>query len=192
MIDSIGTYWVSYKNGSGCKEVDTFFVSLIVAPIINNLKDTLTCNNLLPFNVNAVYPNTIKYVWFDSSMSVTHSFTNAGIYWIDYYLNNNCFARDSFNLAVRQVLSPDSFPNIVTPNNDGINDFIDFNKYKFSSLQLEIYNRWGIKIFESTNPDCVWKPNCDADTYFMIVYYTVNCSNKNEILSIKNFVTIIK
>ena len=41
-------------------------------------------------------------------------------------------------------------PNIFTPNNDGINDKLEF-RIKNAELQLfEIYNRWGVQIFKST------------------------------------------
>lgn len=49
-------------------------------------------------------------------------------------------------------------PNIVTPNKDGINDFIDFTQYNLSNLKLEIYSRWGDKIFQSDNPSCLEIP----------------------------------
>jgi sugar lactone lactonase YvrE len=83
-------------------------------------------------------------------------------------------------------------PNIVTPNNDNINDFIDFGKFQFSSLQLEIYNRWGVKVFESTNPTCIWKPTEDDGTYFYTLNYIINCNNEKQNKTLKGFVTVIR
>ncbi len=83
-------------------------------------------------------------------------------------------------------------PNIVTPNNDGVNDFIDFGKFQFSSLQLEIYNRWGTKVFESNNPTCVWKPTEDDGTYFYTLNYIINCNNEKQNKILKGFITVIR
>lgn len=45
--------------------------------------------------------------------------------------------------------------NAVTPNGDGVNDYFKINTGSSSSctenLQVEIYNRWGIKVFETNN-----------------------------------------
>ena len=81
-------------------------------------------------------------------------------------------------------------PNIVTPNNDGINDFIDFSKYQFSTFQLEIYNRWGIKVYESTSPNCIWKPIEDDGTYFYSAQYIINCGIETQNKTLKGFITI--
>lgn len=54
-----------------------------------------------------------------------------------------------------QDLSDFNFPNVITPNNDGVNDIlrfdIDFNDVKFS-----IYNRWGTLVYESNNTKAGW------------------------------------
>ena len=42
-------------------------------------------------------------------------------------------------------------PNAFSPNDDKINDVIDFSKYQFSSLQIQIFNRWGQEVFKTTD-----------------------------------------
>lgn len=43
--------------------------------------------------------------------------------------------------------------NAVTPNGDGINDyfFIDNQNPDIKNIHVEIYNRWGVKVFEANN-----------------------------------------
>ena len=43
-------------------------------------------------------------------------------------------------------------PNVITPNSDGTNDIFQLN---FPVIRTEIYNRWGQKLFESSN-DAFW------------------------------------
>jgi len=49
-------------------------------------------------------------------------------------------------------------PNTFTPNGDGKNDvFKPFMPYRFiSRIEMSIFNRWGEKVFETTNPDILW------------------------------------
>jgi gliding motility-associated-like protein len=102
-----------------------------------------------------------------------------------------CTAQANVNLSVNTSFDV-IMPNIVTPNNDGTNDFVDFGKYQFSSIQLDIFDRWGIKIFESNNPACVWKPTEDDGTYFYIIQYAINCNNEKQNKTLKGFITVIR
>jgi gliding motility-associated-like protein len=49
-------------------------------------------------------------------------------------------------------------PNVFSPNGDGINDlFSALVPYNYvESISIQIYNRWGQLIFETTNPDVDW------------------------------------
>jgi len=103
----------------------------------------------------------------------------------------SCTAQAATTVSVNTLLDF-SMPNIVTPNNDGVNDYIDFSKYQFSSMQLDIYNRWGLKIFESSSPSCIWKPTADDGTYFYIIQYAVDCNNEVQSKTLKGFITVIR
>jgi gliding motility-associated-like protein len=48
-------------------------------------------------------------------------------------------------------------PNVFTPNADGFNDLFRPFPYRFvSSIDMVIYNRWGIPVFTTTNRDVLW------------------------------------
>jgi gliding motility-associated-like protein len=48
-------------------------------------------------------------------------------------------------------------PNVITANNDGINDFfIIRNLEQYDRVELQIYNRWGELVFENPNYDNTW------------------------------------
>ena len=53
-------------------------------------------------------------------------------------------------------------PNIFTPNDDGINDVIEFyfnSEYEFSG-ELNIYDRWGNVVFQANNVDAFNSITC--------------------------------
>ncbi|MGZ4117909.1 MAG: T9SS type B sorting domain-containing protein, partial [Bacteroidia bacterium] len=68
-------------------------------------------------------------------------------------------------------------PNVFTPNGDGKNDqFIPLPDYRFvKDIDIKIYDRWGLEMFETDNPDVLWdgknqqsKKLCADGTYFYI------------------------
>lgn len=193
-INSYGNYGVSYLNSDGCKETDTFFVTKTSPPVIDVLRDFTVCDNSsIPIiNADASYPHTASYLWNDGYSSPVHALSSPGTYWVDYTLNNFCTARDSFKLSIVKKQLDISFPNIVTPNEDNINDYIDFNIYQFSTLQIDIYNRWGNKVFESADPTAIWKPTCDDGSYYYTLQYRIDCGTKTQNKALKGFITIIR
>lgn len=49
-------------------------------------------------------------------------------------------------------------PNVFTPNGDGINElFTPFMPYSgVTKIEMEIYNRWGKRVFRTSDPDILW------------------------------------
>ena len=72
--------------------------------------------------------------------------------------------------------NPYQLPNIFTPNGDGVNDYFRPFPYDFvQKINIKIYNRWGVIVFSSENPDILWdgkdkftKQNCAEGVYYYI------------------------
>jgi gliding motility-associated-like protein len=49
-------------------------------------------------------------------------------------------------------------PNAFTPNGDGINDYFELygNKKAFKLVEVEVFDRWGEKVYQSTDIDFKW------------------------------------
>jgi len=87
-------------------------------------------------------------------------------------------------------------PNVFTPNNDNIND--TFRPIEIECVNEEvllIFNRWGVKVFESFDLLTGWDGNtngnpCTDGTYYWIVEYTN--TNNNEKKRLNGFVTLVR
>ncbi|HTB05684.1 MAG TPA: choice-of-anchor L domain-containing protein [Bacteroidia bacterium] len=75
-------------------------------------------------------------------------------------------------------------PNVFTPNGDGQNDVFHVKAGGMKTYDIEIFNRWGEKLFEANSPAIDWTGRSSAGveesdgTYFYIITAT-DYSNKN-------------
>ncbi len=95
--------------------------------------------------------------------------------------------------------------NIFSPNNDGINDvffpFVNLNyqyeNYDFKNYDLQIFDRWGIKVFETSDLDSKgWNgitlknKKADEGIFYWIVKGISNCSDAA--IDEKGFVSLVR
>lgn len=82
----------------------------------------------------------------------------------------NAFCTASSSITLMFIPCEITIPNVFTPNGDGVNDhfFID-NLINYPYSQLEIYNRWGKKVYSTNNYQNDWDGKNVADG----VYYYV-------------------
>jgi gliding motility-associated-like protein len=88
------------------------------------------------------------------------------------------------------VFIPDAF----TPNKDGINDTFRVVSLGMQELSLSIYDRWGQRIFSSTNSTAEWDGTKDGLTLPSGVYlFTLSCrTNKGERIYKTGNITLMK
>lgn len=101
----------------------------------------------------------------------THVYTDTGTYIIQLIASNNWGCLDT---AVRQVYVSANWaiyiPNTFSPNGDKINDFFTVQGFGIKEFTMEIFDRWGMKIFETNLLDVGWDGDyngkeCQIDVY---------------------------
>ena len=88
-------------------------------------------------------------------------------------------------------------PNVFTPNNDGKNDIFYLEGWDvcIQTFEMLIYDRWGVKIFESTNVNVDWDGRLLSGTEAIdgTYYYIFNITNVNgEEEKISGFITLFR
>lgn len=85
------------------------------------------------------------------------SFEQAGDYTASLILFNEggCEAGFELNVCILPP-TPVFIPDIFSPNDDGLNDVLFVRGLGIVSMQFEVYDRWGERVFESSHPDHGW------------------------------------
>jgi gliding motility-associated-like protein len=97
-----------------------------------------------------------------SSLNPSHQFSEIGTYQINAIVDFDCFSE-----TVTQTITlvdcsdtqspnlPFEFPNVITPNGDGINDIFEIENLP-ENTEVIILNRWGNIVFSATNYQNNW------------------------------------
>ncbi len=145
--------------------------------------------------------NYSKPVWCTGDTGKSVTLLNEGGLWAAQTIDG-CVRYYTIVVNLRQ-LNSDSFAmlnNVMSPNGDGINDFLEFSIEEESLVldyHLLVYDRWGIRVFESEDMNERWdgiRPSgreTDDGVFFCLLTIETVCVQK-PVLEIKDNVTLIK
>jgi gliding motility-associated-like protein len=183
-----GKVVVELHNSNDCPEKDSIEVKLFPNPIVNLGPDTSLCLSEMPtLDAGA---GMIAYLWNTGATSQKIIGYDSGLYWVKVKDPEGCVNRDSVNLNKRKDAFPSIIfmPNAFTPNGDGRNDMYPMNQYmvKGSLYNVKLFNRWGEKIAEFTNPDMNWDGNINgkpaSEGVYIFIAYWIGCDNEKRSL----------
>jgi hypothetical protein len=199
IYDTPGTYIVTLSaSGPGVDDLivvrrDTVHVFEVPVAEFEAIPDTV----MLPNQPVILHNNSIsadKYQWnfgsgdpVSTEKSPTHYYTEEGIYTItlDVWTNNGCHDSKSIeNAVVVEPAGTFQFPSAINPySKTEINRVFKPKHRGIREYKLEIYNRWGEKVFESSDPEVGWGGYIDGKVGAQDVYvWKVSGKYKNGIL----------
>ncbi|HLP94538.1 MAG TPA: gliding motility-associated C-terminal domain-containing protein [Saprospiraceae bacterium] len=109
---------------------------------------------------------------------------------------NGC--QNELSKTVEIGAKEDVFPNAFTPNGDGVNDvFRPIYPCEVVASKLQVYSRWGEKVFETNNPNQGWDGkynNLDApsDVYIWRVEYEAIRAGQQSTFTQSGDVTLLR
>jgi gliding motility-associated-like protein len=100
-----------------------------------------------------------------------HSYAAPGTYQVCLSVITEFGCTQQFCDSVTVIPAELELPNIVTPNDDGVNDLLQVKYLEFyPNNQIKVYNRWGNIVFEKKNYANDWSPkNVSDGVYFYVV-----------------------
>ena len=190
-VSESGTYGINASDGfcSAQDEINlTFIEDRYPEPIINLPTDSMICIDLLPIIIQptSIYTDSF-YLENSNEPQPVFELNAAGNYRIEAHIEN-CRVEQNFELKITPCEIDIFIPNSFSPNDDGINDFAEPLGKDFSGLSLEVYNRWGGKVFETTTGPFAWDGKFDSKkanegVYVLIFKYQNQRNGKEELIS---------
>lgn len=158
--DTTTTYYIRVTNfGSlACESIDSVTVQ-VSYPDTGQVYELSICEGeqvlLMPDTVASVY------VWNTGQTDAFITVQDSGWYFVNLFFENEvCSSVDSFYVKIKPCFQPLILPNVFSPNGDGFNDvFTAGQTFTYEDFAITIWNRWGIKVYESVNPYFEWNGN---------------------------------
>lgn len=159
-ITSAGSYTATLVGSNGCDSVVTLLMTIYpipAAPVLSSNSPLLCPGDQL--NLNAEFIDFASYSWTGpnnfTSTQQNNSFNafpvNMGNYSATLSVNGCVSPSASIPITITNIFNFEDFifPNVITPDNDGINDKLDIQSYFYTCYEFElfIYNRWGNLVF---------------------------------------------
>jgi len=147
-----GTYSVTVTIDDYCVSDDRVNIELLPRPYLNLGNDqTLCLGESLVLDVENNSPD-VTYLWQDGSTSPQYFVSEpGGLYQV--WASNICGTIQADILITYEDCQEVFFPNVFSPNNDGINDvFLPFDGGDVENISLfQVFDRWGGLVFEARN-----------------------------------------
>jgi len=191
------TYSVMVTSTNGCKDSASSAV-LVDVPSFNVCCDTSIIKGatvVLSTNTS----NVVAYVWTPGSglncytcPIVSANPTVNTTYTIMGTDSNGCV---TFRTVTVDILCSDFVvPNVFTPNGDGKNDVFLIDVTKYDSYNIEIFDRWGVKMYEANTTNAPWdgKTTAGQDAPDGVYYYIIKATCGGNDYDKKGFVQIIR
>ena len=187
----------TYTDGNGCTNSATNTINVRPLPEAGFTVDPNFAVPTYPVNFFSSY-NLQPGTWFwdfgdgsnetNDNYSTSHAYQQDGHYIVYHRVVSQYGCSDTAYGSIEIVKI--EIPNVFTPDGDGINDCFEIKGVKdfFTGIRLQVFNRWGKKIYDNDNYHNEWNGNGCADG----VYYFIINFPRNVIKPVNSSVTILR
>lgn len=168
-VTNAGTFSVEVTDAANCKVTDEIEIAYMNVPALNLGADSIVCKDFYSIRADGT---EYRYTWSDGSTGNRFMPQHSGTYWVD--ASNRCgITRDSITV----IKSSDIIlPNVITQNADGYNDYLKFGyvnernevEVRSNLLSLQVFNRWGNKVFQSWPYQNNWPRQDETGVYYYL------------------------
>jgi gliding motility-associated-like protein len=202
---SPGYVGFTIQHGNGCEEKDSIFLQVNNLPLVNAQADKLLVKYGVQVQLDAATgPGIIGYNWTTAAQlsdpaikNPTTIISNPAWYSVLVTDANGCRNSDSVfvNMFDECMESFVFVPNGFSPNRDGVNDcFGVLYAPSATEYKLVIFNRWGEKLFETTDISGCWDgtykgAEAMVDSYSYVIGF--RCYN-GKFITKKGVITLLR
>ncbi len=184
-INQPGVYWASVKDKNGCRNSDTLTINQQIKQPEGGLpKDTTLCS----YQSLLLAPSAsfISYHWSTGETNSSITIHKSGVYEVQVEDKYECYWQLSTKIFTKDCYSAVRFPTAFSPDGNGLNDVFKPKVFgSLTSFRMELYNRWGQKVFESTDAERGWSGTVNGmqepnGTYIWNVVYQLAGGNRTK------------
>ncbi len=175
-----GAYSVTITDSLGCVYSASGSVGSVGGPSVNAGADVTIVSGSSTI-LSGTASAGAAYSWSpptalscDTCASPVASPTQTTIYILTVTLNG-CSSSDTVTVFVEEDCGELFVPNVFSPNGDGVNDSLKIYGGCIVGLEFVVFDRWGEKVFETTEPTTAWDGTLNGkklDTAVFVYYLT--------------------
>jgi gliding motility-associated-like protein len=182
-VGETGVYTLTVTGTNGCSSTAT------VAVIQGSVNAQFTANpttGVSPLVVNFTDQSTgaITYNWnfgngnVSSSQNPNNTYNGNGTFTVTLIASSGICTDTAYAIIIVEDGLALEIPNVFTPNNDGANDLFTIKSTGVKEISLQIFNRWGEKLYEFNGEKAAWDgltpsgAKVPSGTYFYFVKAT--------------------
>lgn len=184
------SYTVVSNDGTCTSATSASFVNVVqlsspVAPTLTVVNATICSGERAIFQINGTPNNVVTYS-INGGSDQTVTLSTSGVATVEVVSSTVVVSIELLNisngcsLALSDVASvtvePCSIPKGISPNGDNLNDELDLSFYNIE--KLEIFNRYGTKVYSKSNYENEWYGQSDNGnelpdgTYYYVIDFT--------------------
>lgn len=173
LVTQPGKYSVKVKKGV-CTSADSINISQYPSSIVRLGHDTSICDTFLTLDAGS----GASYYWLPGGQTSRRiQVSSGGTYSVLVTNKYGCQSGDTIVILNDHCYPTLYVPNSFTPNADGKNDFFRADGEYITSFKMEIFNRWGERIFKSDDINKGWDgrfkgEKAQMDVYLWMIEYT--------------------
>lgn len=195
LVLTTGTYWVQVTTECGIVS-DSIYVEVFPA-LVPELQDTSVYCGTQSVLLDAGNQGA-SFHWSTGDTTQQISVTQNGTYSVEIISCNDTLVDSAAVTFVESDSSGLQLPNVFTPNGDGTNDVYSMigNTATIQQFSIEIYNRWGMKVFTSNDVNISWDglisgKEATSGVYYAILNYVDMCTPLKK-TELKEYFTLVR
>ncbi|MCB9190683.1 MAG: tandem-95 repeat protein [Flavobacteriales bacterium] len=176
------TMYIVEVTNEGCNQVavDTVNITVQAYPTANFGYGDTNLGEPVFFTDSSTVPPLFSWTWDfgdgtgSNEQNPSHDYETQGEYEVTLVVSTSAGCTDTAT-AVLDVQEFFIITNVLTPNDDGINDYVWITSSLAELIEAKVYNRWGLSVWEGVGTDLRFagKTSAGVDLEAGTYYYAI-------------------